>query len=565
MRILYDYQGAQTPGSSIRGIGRYTRELLKALAEIENSSSIDVLVNSSLMDCINAEDLSKNINVVRKQFRRRKKKLLNYQDRVHAENDKEFIDTIQELGSTHVIVPASMELDTDFHVSPLTYRLAPHAYSSVIVHDIIPYIFRDKYLFDELIYDKYMTFLRASLEADIVFTVSETTKSDLIKHLGADPRKICVIGAGVNFTRQVYSRDEISSFRQRLGINGRFILFSGGDEFRKNLVGAMKAFFMLGEEFSDCEILVCGHVSDAYWEKIKIDLSVSDTQLNRVRLCGYLSEEDLKIAYSTCAVTLAPSLYEGFGLNVIEAIALGSPVIAAGNSSMAEIISDKSLLFDPYNIGEIAEKLRYSLVNERNSENENTKINTILEYYSWKNVAARILKALSDLEYEKKGEQRKSRIKELSQRHLCFVGLKNVEKMNRILNVMQIRNPNVYIKSEEIKKFKHSTHLLRDLRYILVDLKKTSEVFVFVNECSEEDYRYLVGIEHHCRFIFISDVSPFESSFSNFTEELYAGECSIYSGMLYYIFEENFYIYRIVNINGNLNRVIIQIGQIMNL
>jgi len=190
-----------------------------------------------------------------------------------------------------------------------------------------------------------------------VIVPSRATRDDLIELFSFDPDRVTVVPHGVD--RTVFrppADDEVAGVRRRFGIDGPYLVFIGGLEPRKNLPRLLRAF---AEVPGDARLVVAG--AWVPWNPEGVDQlrPVVDALPPEVRarlaFPGYVGERD-KVALLGGAEALAyPSLYEGFGLPVLEAMAVGTPVLTSKVSSLPEVAGDAAVLVDPDDEGAIAE------------------------------------------------------------------------------------------------------------------------------------------------------------------------------------------------------------------
>ncbi|MCG9966625.1 glycosyltransferase family 4 protein [Pelotomaculum terephthalicicum JT] len=190
-------------------------------------------------------------------------------------------------------------------------------------------------------------------KASRIIAISENTKKDIIKYFGISPDKIKVIYLGVdkNFSSQKNKNDENILIRYNL-LPG-YILTVGTLEPRKNLIRLLNAYKMIVVSEDSIPKLVI--VGGQGWLKEDINKVIDTLGLTeKVVLTGYVSDSDLPALYRNASVFVYPSLYEGFGLPPLEAMACGTPVISSNVSSIPEVVGDAGLLIDPYRPEEVA-------------------------------------------------------------------------------------------------------------------------------------------------------------------------------------------------------------------
>jgi glycosyltransferase involved in cell wall biosynthesis len=178
-----------------------------------------------------------------------------------------------------------------------------------------------------------------------LIAVSEFTKQRLVECFGIRPEKITVVWNGVDEQFRRRSMDEIAAARQALGIQSpRYLLSLGSLEPRKNLHRLLAAWGKLRRELPEDVGLVV--VGEKRTTKVFRDASI-DVIPDGVHFTGYAAQEYLPALYSGALALVYPSLYEGFGLPPLEAMACGTPVITANTTSLPEITGGAALLIDP--------------------------------------------------------------------------------------------------------------------------------------------------------------------------------------------------------------------------
>jgi glycosyltransferase involved in cell wall biosynthesis len=228
-------------------------------------------------------------------------------------------------------------------------------YSKVVtIHDLVAFLFPDTI---PRKYAMYMRWLikRVVKRADRVISVSENTKNDMVQILNLDPDKITVVheAAQPDF-RVVKDKELIEATCRRYGINGPFIYHVGNIEPRKNLVRLMKAYLLLRDRLKGkVKLVITGQKG---WLTKKLFRNLGGVDLSEdVIFTGYAPSSDLPVLMNAAEAFIFPSLYEGFGLPVLEAMSCGTPVVTSNISSLPEIVDDAAVLVDPYLEDSIAE------------------------------------------------------------------------------------------------------------------------------------------------------------------------------------------------------------------
>jgi glycosyltransferase involved in cell wall biosynthesis len=221
------------------------------------------------------------------------------------------------------------------------------------IHDVIPLTFREAMgLFtNRFLYRPGMRM--ATRLNSVIATVSEFSKSDIAEKLGAPAEKITVIPNGLRPPFEM-SEELETELKTRYGIEQSFILYVGGIHERKNVAGLIRAFARLVHQMGyKGKLLVTGSVSGAPYQlkmKNQIDAVVEETGMgDRVVFTGFISDEELDSLLRCTQFLIYPSFYEGFGIPVLEAMRMGTPVITSNLTAMPEVAGEAALLVDPDN------------------------------------------------------------------------------------------------------------------------------------------------------------------------------------------------------------------------
>jgi len=239
--------------------------------------------------------------------------------------------------------------------------------------------------------------IRSAQDADLIIADSSSTKKDLVKLLKIPEDKIRVILLGVDsFFHPIDNPDLISRIREKYHLRNDYILYVGTLQPRKNLVRLVEAFHKVQQNANiNCQLVLAGGKGWMYkeiFQKVQ-NLGLED----KVVFTGYVSEEELLVLMNGASVFTLVSLYEGFGLPALEAMACGTPVIASNTSSLPEVVGDAGISVNPYDVDEIAQAIHEVLVNDRLREEMRVKGLEWAKGFSWEKTAKETLKAYEEV------------------------------------------------------------------------------------------------------------------------------------------------------------------------
>ncbi len=292
----------------------------------------------------------------------------------------------------------------------------------VTLYDFIPLIFRDRYLDPEPV-SKAAYFARLGLlrRADHALAISERTARDAVEHLGIDESRITVIDCGVSerFSSLVGSREEaLDALRAAFPrVREGFVLYVGGDDPRKNLLGAIDGYAQLSERARRShQLVIACKLSDPRMDELTAYAGERGIDRNDVLFTGFVSDSELAALYRSCALFLFPSLYEGAGLPILEAMSCGAPVAASRTSSIPEILGDLDATFEPADPADLARCLGGVLESPAELESLRERSRRRVELYTWERVADRTLEG-----YERAMEAPVRPVRSRSRKRLAMV------------------------------------------------------------------------------------------------------------------------------------------------
>ena len=228
----------------------------------------------------------------------------------------------------------------------------------------------------------------ARRDADLVLCPSKVTADDCAEH-GFAPDRLRVVPWGVDQGRA--GADEVAEVAQRHGLERPYVLSVGTAEPRKNLAAVFAAFARLGRD--DVDLVVVG--PDGWHEDVAA--LAGSVARERVRLLGFVPAVDLRGLYAGAAVFCYPSLFEGFGLPVLEAMAQGAAVVTSAGTSMAEVGGDAVVLVDPSDHDALAAAVGSLLDDPAEASRLGSAALIRAEAFTWENTAAQVAAALHEV------------------------------------------------------------------------------------------------------------------------------------------------------------------------
>lgn len=330
----------------LRGIGKYLYNLIINFSDFDNSHEILLFIDARYEEF---KDIpySKNIRKIKFAFK----------------GDR--FNLWEQFGLPFQIMKTKTDI---FHGPANTVPLIQTCPTVITLHDTLllsPYEGQSKM---DLFYNQKIIPI-AVKNAKKIITSSENSKKDIIRDFKVPEEKIKVIYLGINKKfRKIKDMTFLEKIINKYCINEKYLFALGASSPRKNISRLIDVFFMLKKEknFSH-KLLIAGirpDCYDNYFNKVKeLDL-VSD-----VILIKYITEEELIALYNKAEIFIYPSLYEGFGFPVVEAMACGCPVVASNRSSIPELVGDAGLLVEPTDNRDILNKI-FIIINNNILRNE---------------------------------------------------------------------------------------------------------------------------------------------------------------------------------------------------
>ncbi len=361
------------------GSSKYTENLVKALLKIDHSNNYLLFASS---------------------FRQRKK-LKEFKEKLENFKNVEFkfvplpLRVLEFLWNTlHIFsIERFIGYVDIFHSSDW---LQPPINSEktkkiTTIHDMVVYLFPSS-IHPRILTNQKRKLKQVKEEVDLIITDSNSTKEDIIKFLQIHSEKIKVIHLAASEEFKPQEDKKINGVLEKYKIKKPYILSVATQEPRKNIQKLLDVFERISEspkyKTQSIQLVLVGKFG--WGEGLRSTENVIWTE--------YIPTEDLVALYGGCRVFVYPSLYEGFGLPILEAMSCGSPVITSKNSSMAEISKDAAILVDPRKEGQIKKAIEFVL--DLKLENYQKMVNASLTHarkYSWLKTAKETLKVYKEV------------------------------------------------------------------------------------------------------------------------------------------------------------------------
>lgn len=269
---------------------------------------------------------------------------------------------------------------------------APHYTKPIVMtaHDIYGVLYPEQ--FSRLARWYWSKLLPQSMKrATHLLCISEHTKRDVMQHIGIPENRITVtpLAAGRAF-RVVHDTAWIETRLREINVTSPFILSVGTREPRKNYARLLEAFAHASRQ--QVKLVIVGKEG---WNTQDMMAKMSRYHLQgSVQFIDYCTEDQLVALYNACIFFVMPSLYEGFGLPALEAMACGSPVMVSQNSSLPEVVGEAGVLFDPYNVVEMRERMNMLFGDtQRRNDMQQLSVNRA-QQFSWEKTARATLSVL---------------------------------------------------------------------------------------------------------------------------------------------------------------------------
>lgn len=404
MRIVIDLQGAQSE-SRHRGIGRYSLSLTQAILRNKGEHQVLVALNGMFPETIEPirtalEGLIAQEDI-RVWFALGPVKGIVESNRTRA-RVAELIreDFLIGLSSDIVLITSMFDGFGDDTVTSIGHLPASHKTVSVL-YDLIPLVQSDTYLSPNPSYER---FYRAKVDhlrrADAWLTISDHSQREAIEYLQLDADKITNISGACDpvFKKISVSEEVRAELRKRFSLTEKFILYTGGADTRKNLIRLLNVYSKLPSEIADqYQLVIAGKIPEQNIQMLRQHARSCGIPVKKLVFTGGVSDVDLCRFYNLCHVYVFPSLHEGFGLPILEAMSCSVPVIASNTTSLPEVVGNADAMFDPMDERDILSKLTRVLTDQIFRQKLIDSGNRNLENFTWDACGKKAIHALDKL------------------------------------------------------------------------------------------------------------------------------------------------------------------------
>lgn len=364
------------------GVGWYTYNLINKIIELSWTESFEI----NIFDFLNSS-----------QNEKRLRKLLNFSENTLIKK------------CTYMHYGIYIRNQRLFNMIPYNYLFRSKAEIFHFFNFIIPSNIRGKIVntVHDMVYIRYPETMseanynihrtnlqRSCINADVILTVSQNSRNEIAEFMNVPLDKIQVAYPAVD--RAVfYPNKNYGLIREKYEISGSYILYLGTLEPRKNIISIIKAFKIISDRNKEIMLVIAGEKG---WQYDEVFRNVEDLHLqDKVIFTGYVPEEDICVLYSCALAFVFPSLYEGFGIPPLEAMACGTPVIVSEAASLREVVGDAGILVDPLDVENIAFEME-RLINDSSLRTIYSKkgVNQARDF-SWEKSAKKVLEIYNSL------------------------------------------------------------------------------------------------------------------------------------------------------------------------
>jgi glycosyltransferase involved in cell wall biosynthesis len=415
VRIGIEMFGTQTD-YRLRGIGRYSRNLVDALLARDPVNNYVLYGQHGLPADHIPTAPNAVVRLLQPDRHSGEMNMAHAMERL-AESNPDGLDVLLLLN------PMEVNLGYNLPAKPLSGLKMV-----AVVYDLIPLLFQEEYFSGWSgtdFVDRYLQGLYRLRSYDALLAISEATRGDVLSLLGLSSDRVVTIGTASDGQFFVPDRTdpmpaESQTLMHELGIMRPFVFSVGGWDHRKRPWGLIEAFAMLPVDLRQAHQLVLTYgLSGPDRERVR-QFAREHGVADQLVITDRLADTALRTLYQRCAAFVLPSLYEGFGLPVLEAMHCGVPVIAGNNSSQIEVVGDAGLLFNVASAGELAAQLVRALGDEGLARELGERAVVQARRFRWEDTADKALAVLTRSHVPKTVLHRRSKRKRAPRSRIAF-------------------------------------------------------------------------------------------------------------------------------------------------
>lgn len=350
-----------------KGLGRYTKEIVDNILRMDSEYFYVIFLSPENYDLFSCENKNVKKVLVKSRWYSWAEQII-FPWQIYKENldlmhfthfNVPVLNTVKFVVTIHDLILTRFSTQRATLLPPLYYKIKYLAYKFVIS--------------------------RAISKSEKIIAVSEFTKKDIEKKFKIKKDKINVIYEGVS-NLSLYNEENNDSDKKVLKSYGiddkRYLLYVGNAYPHKNLDGLLNVFKKMKKDFPSLLLVLVGK-DDYFYQRLKKHTQSLNLSNEDVIFADYVSDNDLASLYRNALVYVFPSLYEGFGLPPLEAMAHNCPVVSSNQTSLPEILGDSVLYFDPYNDLDVYEKIKKIIKNKYLRKELAEKGKTQINKYNW--------------------------------------------------------------------------------------------------------------------------------------------------------------------------------------
>jgi len=372
MRIGIDIRPLMTAQRT--GVGEYSFELLSSIFKIDRDNQYFLYYNSGKNVSANIPNWQyENVKIINSRF---PNKIFNVLIKIFGwpKLDK--------------MIEDSSDLDIWFSPNLNFTALSTKTKFILTIHDLSFELFPEFSTAKQFWWHKVVSPKKQCKRTALILTPSENTKKDIINYYNIEPEKIKVIYPGIK-KWQIPNTEYV---KNKYNLPDNYILFLGAIEPRKNIIGLIQAF---EKSNTNATLIITGAPG---WKNEKILERAKNTIIkNKIKFLGFIPEEDKPALYAGACVFVYPSFYEGFGFPALEAMSVGTPVVASNRSSLPEITNSAAYLIDPNKPEQIAFAINELVNNQKLRKWHIEKGWQQAQKFNWEKTANEWLKIIKSL------------------------------------------------------------------------------------------------------------------------------------------------------------------------